>query len=82
MNGSGFRFGAQMLLGESIRVQHDGWSWTVTDHTGANRMADVDWGPVFPSIPAGESTVFLDLDGADTGTRVSLFWPERREVMF
>lgn len=82
INGVGFEFEGSLLLGESLTVRHDGWSWTVIDGTGASAFTDVAWGARFPAVPAGESTVTLNLDNADTGTRVSMFWPERREVMF
>ncbi len=82
VNGTGFSFDGSLLLGEHIDVFFDGWAWRVVDGATANRYADIGFAPKFPEIPAGESTVSLDLEGADEGTRVTVFWPQRREVMF
>lgn len=82
VNGEGFAFEQSIALGEALTILFDGWTWTVKDHTGTNRYAGLQFAPTFPEIPPGESTLSLNLDGADEGTRVAVYWPQRREVMF
>lgn len=82
INGVGFEFTEALLVGETLTISFDGWGWTVTDDTGANRYAGIAWGSRFPLLPADASTVTLALAGADSGTRVSMSWAERREVVF
>lgn len=82
VGGVGFEFTDPMGAGEflSIRWENDGWM--VTDQDGVNRYDGFASTPRFPVFAPGVSQVTVDVLDAATGTRVSLFWPARVEVVY
>jgi hypothetical protein len=81
VGGVGFSFTQTLASGFlSIKWEKDGWK--VTDQAGVNRYNGFASTPRFPLFPRGLSQVDVTITGVGAGTRVSVFWPERREVVY
>lgn len=73
-------FTGARLLGQSVTV--DMANGTAIDSTGANVYDGLNDVPEFWELRPGDSTVTLQIDDADTGSQVAVYWNPRRWVMF
>lgn len=55
---------------------------TVVDETGANRYEELDVAPQFWSVPPGTTNASVVMTSAGAGTRATVVWNKRREVIF
>lgn len=84
VGGIGFEFDTPFLSTGTLYIQWKDDGWVVEDETGANRYDGFVVGsvPRFPSFPQGVSQVEVTVTGIGIDTRVSAYWPERREVVY
>ncbi|BAU32452.1 hypothetical protein [Microcella alkaliphila] len=79
--GIGFTLGA-IAAGEVIRIRKENRHWSVVDQNGTNRYGLTNTTAVFPYVPAGTSSITIDVVGATSETKVVCLYPERREIVY
>lgn len=79
-DGVGFTFNAALTGDDIITINTK--EKTVVDQTGANRYSDLGDSPKLFAIPKGNTQVSVDMEGTSADTLISVYFNQRRELVF